>query len=87
MISIIDGDQIQIRRDGDGRHSLTCHSLQVSALQQMWSENGLPPFEVRDGSVTVDDRSDTQVTIVFGGGDPINQYQPVLDAVQDNGLS
>ena len=82
MISAIDNHQIQIRRDGDSRHSLTCHSSQVSELQQMWLKNDFPLFEIRD-----DGLSDTQVTIVFGSGDPIARYQQVLDAVQGNGLS
>ena len=82
MISVIDSDQIQIRHDNDGRYSLTCHSLQVPVLQQMWTKKEFSPFEIRD-----DGLSDTQVTIVFGGGDPIDQYQQVLDAVQGNGLS
>ena len=87
MISDIDSQQIQIRRDGDSRHSLTCHSSQVSELRQMWLENDFPLFEIRDDSVVEGGESDTQVTIVFGSGDPIGRYQQVLDAVQGNGLS
>ncbi len=87
MISDIDGGQIQIRRDNEGRHSLTCHPLQVSVLQQLWTESDFPPFEVLEDSVVVGGESDTQVTIVFGGGDPIDRYQQALDAVRDNGLS
>lgn len=86
MISKIDGDQIRIRRDNDGGYSLTCSSLQVAALKQMWAANDFPLFEVHDDGVTVGGASDTQVTILFGGGDPINQYQQTLDAVQDDGL-
>ena len=87
MINDIDGRQIQIRHDKDGRHSLTCHSLQVPVLEEMWRENGFPLFEVRDDSVVVGGEPDTEVTIVFGAGDPIDLYQEMLDAAQGNGLS
>jgi len=87
VISRIDDELIRIRHDRDGRSSLTCHSLQVTVLRQLWTANDFPPFEVHNDIMTVGGELDTQVTVVFGSGDPIDQYQRTLDAVQDDGLA
>jgi len=53
----------------------------------MWRQHDFPLFGVRRDAVTSGGEPDAQVTVLFGRGDPIDQYQPVLDEVAGNGLS
>ena len=87
MINHVDGVRIRIRRGDDGFFFLTCHEQQVVVLSRMWRQHDFPLFGVRRDAVTSGGEPDAQVTVLFGRGDPIDQYQPVLDEVAGNGLS
>ncbi len=87
MVCGITGQPMKIEKEHGGGFRLTCHRGQVPFLCHLWLDHDFAQFAVDGDSGDAGTGPDYQVTLRFGVGDPIDQFQAALDSVVGFGVA